>query len=406
MGSKMAPSFASLYCGLFEQDTVFNAAHNPHLHNISNWYRYIDDIFFIWHGTKTELQDFFNFINTNGFNLRFTMNCDTYKMNFLDILVYRQSNKLSSSLYRKSTDRNSILHGDSFHPTALKKSLPISQFNRVRRICSSDLDYQTQAEDLVERFQQRQYKQEWITRAHDKFASLSQTQCLEHTRPQRKDQRINCIIQYSPLGKEFQQIINKHWFILQTDPALKEFSLPPRVVYKRPPNLSTKLVRAHLPSLTKPHFLQGVPSGNYRCGHCTQCNFTHKTKTFNHPRTGVCFKIKGVISCNTNNVIYMLKCPCGLAYIGKTSRPLKIRISEHRSNIRNKDTKSPVAVHFAQFHHSVSSLRYLGIELVKLPSRGGNINSLLLKREAYWIYKLDTLSPRGLNEDFDLRPFL
>ena len=33
----------------------------------------------------------------------------------------------------------------------------------------------------------------------------------------------------------------------------------------------------------------------------------------------------------------LLKCPCGLYYVGKTIRELKIRIGEHKSNIRNKD---------------------------------------------------------------------
>ena len=102
----------------------------------------------------------------------------------------------------------------------------------------------------------------------------------------------------------------------------------------------------------------------------------------------------------------MLKCPCGLAYIGKTSRALKTRISEHRNNIRNHDQKSPVAVHFSTFKHSVSTLSYVGIEHVQLPRRGGDINTLLLKRELHWIYSLNTLSPKGLNEEMDIRPFL
>lgn len=95
-----------------------------------------------------------------------------------------------------------------------------------------------------------------------------------------------------------------------------------------------------------------------------------------------------------------------MGYVGKTTRALKTRIAEHRSNIRNHDTKSPVAVHFTMKKHNVSSLKYVGIEQVKLPPRGGDINSLLLKREAFWIYTLGTLAPKGLNEDFDLRPFL
>lgn len=46
MGAKMAPSFTSLYCGFFVQEIIFNHQRNPYLPFISNWKRYIDDIFF------------------------------------------------------------------------------------------------------------------------------------------------------------------------------------------------------------------------------------------------------------------------------------------------------------------------------------------------------------------------
>lgn len=143
-----------------------------------------------------------------------------------------------------------------------------------------------------------------------------------------------------------------------------------------------------------------IPSGNHRCVRCTKCNFTQKTRTFNHPRTGKTHTIKAIITCNTINVVYMLKCPCRLAYIGKTSRPLKNRISEHRSNIWNNDSKSAVAVHFSQAHHNVNMLQFVDIEQIKMSNR--DANALLLRREAFWIYTLNTVSPRGLNEEFDL----
>ncbi len=92
--------------------------------------------------------------------------------------------------------------------------------------------------------------------------------------------------------------------------------------------------------------------------------------------------------------------------MGKTSRQLKTRIAEHRCAIRHQDPRSPVAQHVFKFKHSISTLQYIGIEAVKLPRRGGDINNLLLKREAYWIYTFNTLSPNGLNKDFDICPFL
>ena len=102
----------------------------------------------------------------------------------------------------------------------------------------------------------------------------------------------------------------------------------------------------------------------------------------------------------------MLKCPCGKAYVGKTSRALKTRIADHRSTIRNGDDRSPVALHFKMAHHNVSSLRYIGIEKIQSPRRGGDIENLLLKKELWWIHFLKSMAPTGLNEEFDIRPYL
>ena len=58
---------------------------------------------------------------------------------------------------------------------------------------------------------------------------------------------------------------------------------------------------------------------------------------------------------------------------GKPCRSLKTQISEHRSNIRTGETKHPVAVPFVQAGHPISSLRYIGIEMVKMSLRGGDV---------------------------------
>lgn len=49
----------------------------------------------------------------------------------------------------------------------------------------------------------------------------------------------------------------------------------------------------------------------------------------------------GAITCSTTHGIYLIKCPCGLAYVGKTCRTLCSRISDHHSNIRYGDEKKP-----------------------------------------------------------------
>lgn len=291
--------------------------------------------FLIWTGSETQLKQFHEFINANSCHLKFTMEYDKRRMNFLDILVYRELNRLGSNLYQKSTDRNSILHGHSFHPIPLKRSLPLSQFSRIRRICSSDSDFKAQAADLEKCFQQRQYKHDWITIARNGFKNISLTDCLRKIRSRTSESRVNCIVQYSPLGRDFESIIKKHWHIIDSDPALKCFTTSPRIVFKRAPNLKNMLVRAHFP--LHHIFCSLFPLGITDV--VIALNATSHIKlppSITHVPENV-YDIKGVITCNTKNVIYLLKCPCGLAYVGKTTRPLKRRISEHRSNIRNHD---------------------------------------------------------------------
>lgn len=78
--------------------------------------------------------------------------------------------------------------------------------------------------------------------------------------------------------------------------------------------------------------------------------------------------------------VCLLLCPCGNGYVGKTSRQLKVRLSEHKSSIRRKAHKSPVAKHFDDFTHNIHSLRCVGIEKVLVGRRGGDINKKLLQR--------------------------
>jgi hypothetical protein len=89
--------------------------------------------------------------------------------------------------------------------------------------------------------------------------------------------------------------------------------------------------------------------------------------------TGKPLRMKGITTCATKSVVHLLKCPCGLAYVGKMHRALRIHISEHRSSIRNQEAKSPVAMHFMTARHNVASLKYMGIEYIKvLRRRGGH----------------------------------
>lgn len=76
---------------------------------------------------------------------------------------------MSTDLYRKPTDHNLLLHGDSYRPTPLKKGIPIGQFKHICRICSTDECFYTHSKDLEECFRQCSYPEGWVQPAAAKI---------------------------------------------------------------------------------------------------------------------------------------------------------------------------------------------------------------------------------------------
>lgn len=96
-----------------------------------------------------------------------------------------------------------------------------------------------------------------------------------------------------------------------------------------------------------------------------------------------------------------------MAYVGQTKRNLKLRIAEHKAAIRNGNMDYAIAKHYKEHSHgSAATLRFVGIERVSLPPRGGDIKKLLLQRESYWIFSLNSMEPHGLNDNLGLNSFL
>lgn len=246
MGSKMSPNFSSLYVASFENEFVLNQR-NPFYFNIKLWRRYVDDIFVIFEGSIQSLMDFYNYLNSSHQHLKFSLNHSVSAISFLDIMIRREDNRLITDLYRKETDKCSFLHANSFHPPHMKKSLPISQFNRVKRICTKQMDYVKQADELEHRFRMRGYREEWVKGARDRFDASTQEECLQNRKDRPCKNAPRCYLKFSSIGKDIENILRKYWHVVNTDPHLKNtFKDLPQVVYKRPPNLRQMLVRSDL----------------------------------------------------------------------------------------------------------------------------------------------------------------
>lgn len=69
--------------------------------------------------------------------------------------------------------------------------------------------------------------------------------------------------------------------------------------------------------------------------------FFDKTDMFTSSDGTKNFRINSFINCSTTRVVYVLTCPCGTIYVGKTKRQLKVRVGEHIQTILKKTMNVP-----------------------------------------------------------------
>ncbi|CAJ0931129.1 unnamed protein product, partial [Ranitomeya imitator] len=393
MGSNVAPPYANAFMSFFESEFVYtNILYKTHCHT---WLRYIDDIFCMWVGPLTTLEEFFNQINAIWPELTFTITHDYNQVNFLDTTIIKESDgTLSTDLYTKSTDRNSLLLYQSCHPLATKKSIPISQFHRVRKIVSNDNTCKIRLDEMETRFTQRGYPKRLLYDCRQRLGS-SDDKVFTH--------RIPFVHTFHPFAYKLHRKIRKHWSLLQTSyPDIPEFRTPFLPCFRKPSNLRNKLVRADMGSIQRvPRqvFLQTQRKGTFTCLKCSQCANVLKGPRISHPLTGTDIPIRGFFTCDSQYVVYAIKCPCGQIYVGETTQAVKDRISQHKSDIRCGKTHLPVPNHFHQAGHTIAQLRFLVLEQIFSNRRGGNRVKRLKLREAFWIHYLQSMEPKGLNRD-------
>ncbi|XP_073398705.1 uncharacterized protein [Dendrobates tinctorius] len=281
IGSHVAPPYAIAYMASFEEDYIYT--HPLYTQYSIAWLRFIDDIFCVWNGPLDTLIQFDHYINNVWPELKFTLQHDIDKMHFLDTLISKDSlETLKIDLYVKPTDRNSILHFDSFHPSTVKRSIPRSQNCRIDRIVSEDTTKADRLTDMTRKFTERGYP--------DKLITESKSMVGHFEKSNKSDKRIPFVNTYHPYSRKIQTTINKHWGLLSRSyPEIEEFQKPFLPCYRRPRNLKHNLVRADIGSnikIPRQMFLQTQKQGTFPCLSCLQCNNIQKGGQIFHPQTG------------------------------------------------------------------------------------------------------------------------
>ena len=175
----------------------------------------------------------------------------------------------------------------------------------------------------------------------------------------------------------------------------KVFPSPPMVAYRQPPNLKKTLVRTALP----PEKTRGPNNliGTKKCKQkqCKMCKYFTNTERVISNTTGESFLNKNQFTCQTKGVIYLITCnktDCGKQYVGESLRTSITRFGEHLYYV--KSSIEATGKHFNSNGHTHENMEVQIIEKVY-----PNNKEFRLERESYWINKLKTKSPGGLNKN-------
>ena len=69
MGTRVAPNFANVYMGRFEENFVYKTEWSNY---VIIWVRFIGDIFLIWKGDRDSLTEFIDHLNNAAPSIKFT----------------------------------------------------------------------------------------------------------------------------------------------------------------------------------------------------------------------------------------------------------------------------------------------------------------------------------------------
>ena len=348
MGKRFAPGLANLYLLEFDEKATNYSKTKPIL-----FVRYLDDIFFIWPGTIETLKEFESYLNSLIPDIKINFEVNTTEIAFLDVLIYKHEGTLQTKTYFKDTDTHQLLHTHSFHPNHTFEGLIKSQLIRYKRLSSTQNDYNNTCKILFSYLKNRGYNQSKLR----KLQNITWHNNTVTTKEAIKSETIPIIVDYCKIGTKLAKTIKNTLNNSDINTANIKFI----TAYKNGKNLKKLLVRSKLDTRNKPGAFHGCKEP--RCQACK--HHAPPTDTVHIHSTGLDQYITDNIYCNSRNIVYIITClKCSQQYIGETSRTLRDRLNDHKSNIKTKKF-TPISVHFNQQDHTIKDLKITPIIIIE-----------------------------------------
>ena len=294
IGTKFAPPYACILMDELETKFLQSQSLQPLV-----WFRYSDDIFFIWTHGKDKLEKFLDDLNRFDNNIKSTHESSKENVTFLDLIVKLSKGRLTTDLHIKDADQHQYLHFNSSHPDHTKRSIIYSQALRLTKICTFENDFLRHRDEMRLWFQRCGYPEDVINTDMKKVAFTG-----NFGKSSNKNKGVPFVLTYHPLLKKVNYIIRKYINLLYMNEENKKVFQPgPMVSFRSPRNLSSYLVIAKLYPMER-------KTGSCKCkgNRCQVCLNVSETETFTSTVTHTLYKINHSFDCNDKCLIYLLTC--------------------------------------------------------------------------------------------------
>ena len=118
MGTKCAPTYATLVLAYLEEklyvQTEIKYGNEFTRYIKDNWKRFLDDCFILWTTGEGNLKTFHSVLNELHSDLKFTMEYSNERLHFLDVLLIKSNNRISTDIFFKETDSKQYLNFYSY----------------------------------------------------------------------------------------------------------------------------------------------------------------------------------------------------------------------------------------------------------------------------------------------------
>jgi len=336
--SKCAPIYATLVIAFLETklyekfEEKFGVTNKTRLEK--EWLRYLDDCFIYWDVNICNENELHNMLNDLHPNIKFTMEANSSRMNFLDIQLLVAQDKIITDIYFKQTDTRNYVHSKSCHPKHTLKNIP---FNLARRLCTI-IDERTTLEKRLEEPQgtllHLDYPINLIKKGIEKAKNIPQQTLRSNIEKENTVDLLTFVSTNNPRNPNMFSIIKESLLILKTstrmNEAMKNMKLIPSK--RQAPNLKRILTRAKFGSPSKEK-TKVTQCKDPRCHTCKEILVGNQVElgSKNNKKT---FNIKTNMDCGVRDFIYVIICNgCNENYIGESGDSLRHRAAVHRNQI-------------------------------------------------------------------------